>query len=71
MSVKDINIKIHTHYFFDDIINIKDFDPNNTKIDEKSYNNILTYYITYVMIKSSKCVKINRVNHLYILLKKH
>ena len=34
MSVKDINIKIHTHYFFDDIINMKDFDPNNTKIDE-------------------------------------
>ena len=24
-NVKDININ-HTHYFFDDIINIKDFD---------------------------------------------
>ena len=35
MSAKDIKIKIHTHYFFDDIINIKDFDPNNIKIDEK------------------------------------
>ena len=30
-KVRDIN----THYFFDDIINIKDFDPNNIKIDEK------------------------------------
>ena len=38
--VKDINIKIHTYYFFDKIINIKDFDPNNVKIDEKSYKNI-------------------------------
>ena len=38
--VKDINIKIHTYYFFDDIINIKDFDLNNMKIDEKSYKNI-------------------------------
>ena len=25
---KDVDIKSHTHYFFDDIINIKMFDPN-------------------------------------------
>ena len=25
----------------DDIINVKNFDPNNIKIDEKSYKNIL------------------------------
>ena len=25
----------------DDIINVKNFDPNNIKIDEKSYENIL------------------------------
>ena len=29
MSVKDINIKNHTYYFFDDTINKIDFDPNN------------------------------------------
>ena len=34
-NVKDINIKIQTYYFFDDIINIGNFDPNNIKIDEK------------------------------------
>ena len=51
MSIKNINIKNHTYYFFDDIINIKDFDPNNIKIDEKSYKNILIYYIGYVTIK--------------------
>ena len=28
-KTKDINIKNHTHYFFDDIINIKFFDPND------------------------------------------
>ena len=42
MRVKDINIKNHTYYFLDDIINIKDIDPNIIKIDEKSYKNILT-----------------------------
>ena len=36
MNVKDINIKNNTYYVFDDIINIKDFDPNNIKIDKKS-----------------------------------
>ena len=40
-KVKDIYIKNHTYYFFDDITNINFFDPNNVKIDEKSYKNIL------------------------------
>ena len=35
-KVNDISIKNHTYYFFDDIINIKIFDPNNIQIDEKS-----------------------------------
>ena len=36
-KVKDISLKNHTNYFFDEIINIKKFDLNNVKIDEKSY----------------------------------
>ena len=32
-----------TYYFFNDIINIKNFDPNNIKLDEKSNKNILIY----------------------------
>ena len=64
MSVRDINIRKHTYYFFDDIIDIKEFDPNNIKIDEKSYKNILIYYIGYVTIK--KDLQINSVN-LFIL----
>ena len=39
-----IVIKSQTYYFFDDIINIKIFDLNKIKIDEKSYQNILIYY---------------------------
>ena len=46
-----ISIKNHTYYFFDDNINIKNFDPNNIKTDEKSYTNILIHYIGYVIIK--------------------
>ena len=64
-KVKDIHIKNRTYYFSDDIINIKNFDPNNIKIDGKSYKDILVYYIGYVAIKDSKCVKIKSVNPLY------
>ena len=33
-KAKDIDIKNHKYYFFNDIINITNFDPNNIKIDE-------------------------------------
>ena len=68
--VKDINIKNITYFFFDDIINIKDFDSNNIKIDEKSKKIVLIYYIANVTIKHSKYLKINSVNPLYLMFNK-
>ena len=67
---KNISIKNHTYYFFNDIISIKRFDANNIKIDEKSYRNILIYCIRYATIKDSKCVKINSANPLYLIFSK-
>ena len=61
-KVKDIDIKNRTYYFFNDIINIKHFNPNNIKTYEKSYKNILIYYIGHVTIKDSKYVKIYIAN---------
>ena len=49
-KVKDIDIRNQTYYFFN-IINIQNFDPNEIKIDEKSNKNIFIYYIGYVLIK--------------------
>ena len=69
-KIKDISIRNHTHYFFDDIINIKNFDPSNIKTDQNSYRNILIYYIGYVTIKDSKYVKINSVNLSYLIINK-
>ena len=42
-KVKDIDIKNRIYFFFNDIINIKNFDPDNIKLDEKSNKNILIY----------------------------
>ena len=41
MSVKHIKIKNRTYYVFNDIINVKEFDPKNITIDEKSYKKLL------------------------------
>ena len=51
-------------------MNIKNFDANNIKIDEKSYKGILIYYIGYLTIKDSKYVKIVCVNPLYLIFNK-
>ena len=67
---KDIDTKNCMYYFFNDIINMKNFEPNNVKIDEKSYKNFLIYYIGYVTIKDSKYVNINSVNSLYLIFDK-
>ena len=48
---KDIDIKNRTYHFFNDMINLKNFDPNKIKIDGNSYKNILILYIKYVTLK--------------------
>ena len=67
-SIREINIKNRTYSFFDDIINIKDFDSNLLKIDKKSYENIDIYYIGYITMKDSNYVKIDSVNPLYLII---
>ena len=50
-EVKQINIKNPTYYFFNDMINIRNFEPNLLKIDKKSYRNIGIYNTGYITIK--------------------
>ena len=50
-EVKQINIKNPTCYFFNDMINIRNFEPNLLKIDKKSYRNIDIYNTGYITIK--------------------
>ena len=44
-TAKHIDIENHTHYFFDDIINLKNFVPNNIKIDKRSSKKY--FYLLY------------------------
>ena len=44
-TIKQINIKNETYYFYNDIIDIKTFDSNMLKLDKKSYKNLDIYNI--------------------------
>ena len=68
-EVKQINIKNRTYYFYNDIINIKNFDGRLLKIDKKSYKDIGIYNIGYITFKRiDDCEKIYSVNPLYLLI---
>ena len=68
-NIKQINIKNRTHYFFNDMISIKNFDSNLLKIDKKSYKNIAIYYTGYITIKTiSDYENIHCVNPLYFII---
>ena len=66
-QIKEINIKNWIYYFSDDMINNKNFDPNQINIDKKSYKNIDIYYIGNITIKNLSYVSINSVNPLYLI----
>ena len=53
-TVKQINIKNRTYYFYNDIIDLENFESNLLKIDKKSYKDIGIYNIRYITIKNKK-----------------
>ena len=66
-TTKQINIKNRTYYFYNDIIDIKNFDAKLLKIDKKSYEDIDIFNIRYVKKKKiGNCMNINSINPLYL-----
>ena len=68
-ELKEIDIKNHTCYYFDDTIKIEDFD-SDILIDKKLHKNILIYDISYKRLIDSKPLrmrfsKINGFNRVY------
>ena len=64
VTIKQLNIKNKTYYLYDDLINLKDFDPSLLKLDKKSSMDISIYYIDYVTKKTE--YNINIVNPFYL-----
>ena len=68
-KVKQIDIKNRTYYFYNDQVNLKDFDAILLKVDKKDYKEIDIYYIGYVSVeKIANCNNINSVNPLYLMI---
>ena len=66
-SIKEINIKEQTYYFYNDIIDLKTFDSKNLKLDKKMYKDLDIYNIGYVTIKKiGDCYDVDSVNPLYL-----
>ena len=54
IELKKVSTKSSRYYYLDDIIKLEDFDLDNILIDEKSYENILIYGISYKTVIGSK-----------------
>ena len=68
-ETKQINIKNRIYYFYNDQIDLKDFDAILIKIDKKDYNQIDIYYIGFVTIKKiGDYNNINSANALYLII---
>ena len=68
-QVKEINIKNEIYYFFNNMIDIKNFQLNLSKIDKTSDKDINIYYISYITIKKfSDCENIRSVNPSYLIM---
>ena len=66
-TVKQIDIKNRTYYFYNDIIYLESFKSNLLKIDKKTYKDIGIYNIGYITIKNiGGCENIYTVNPLYL-----
>ena len=50
-KIRQINIKNWTYYFYNDQIDLKDFDAKLLKIYKKDYKDIGNYYVNYVTVK--------------------
>ena len=57
-TVKQIDIKNRTYYFYNEMVDIKKIDSNLLKIDKKSYKDIGIYNIVYIMVKKLMIMKI-------------
>ena len=62
-TIKQIDIKNRTYYFYNNMINIKKFDARLLKIDKRPYKDIGIYNIGYITIKKiGDCENIYSVN---------
>ena len=66
MAIRKLNIQVKIYYFYNDLINIKNFNINNLQLDKKDVLGNDVYYIGYITKKPQWCV--NSVNPLHLII---
>ena len=51
MAITELNIEGRTYYFYNDLINIKNFNNNNLKLDKNCVLGNNVYYTGYITKK--------------------
>ena len=70
-KIRQINTKNWTYYFYNDQIDLKDFDASLLKVDKRNYKEIDAYYIGYMTFKEiANCNNISSINPLYLMIDK-
>ena len=68
-KTKELDIKNQAYYFYNDMINIKNFWWNLLKIDKKPHKGVDIYHIGYITIKKmGDYENIHNVNPLYLII---
>ena len=70
MTTKQLDIKNRTYYFYNDLINVLNFEASNLKLDKKTWKDIDIYLIGYVDKDKPSDWKANSVNPLYLIVNK-
>ena len=70
MAVRKLNIKNKTYYFYNDLINILNFESINLKLNKKTWKYIDVYYVAYVDNNKPKDWSVKSVNPLYLMINK-
>ena len=66
MAARQLNIKNRAYYFYNDLINVLNFEASNLNRDRKTWKHIDIYYVGYVDKKPDW--NVNSANPLYLII---
>ena len=70
MAVRQLNIKNKSYYFYNDLINIFNFESVNLKLDKETWKDIDIYFIGYIDKNKPEDWQVRSVKPLYLMINK-
>ena len=70
MTTRKLYIKNRTYYFYNDLIDLSNFEAINLNLDKKNWKDIDIYYIGYIDKEKPSDWEVNSANPLYLIINK-